>query len=412
MKKKIVLILTIITFALFFSNINNVQAKTLGELKSELSQMKEKYNKNQSEKEMTEAEIAKVEKEIESINSQIDAINVEIENLNKDIEERNKEIEKMNEEIKSIMRYYQLTSGDFFYLQYIFEATNYTDFIYRLALTEQLSEHRKRTIDEFNRLIEENKKRIEEIAAKKVELKNLEKELNVKFNKLETQLTGIKMAGVNIKDEIADLESTIKLYQNTYKCSDTEQLTTCVNRVNGSSGGGSGSKDASTYNVPSAYGFYVPITYWTRIYEFKHHDNGLDMSTPEGQPVHPIADGVVIDIWYKYDCGGNMIWVAHNIADSKGNIKKYTSGYFHMKTVNVSIDQQVTHKTLLGYSGGAKKGTSTNTYDGCTTGPHLHLQVSTGHYSRYVKVRGQTGWHISWSAWNKNSFNPRDIINF
>lgn len=407
MKKNILLSLFVIVLTLFAFNITNVEAKTLGELKKELATMKEKYNKNESEKKMTEAEIAKVEKEIETINDEIDRLNKEVEDLKADIEMRNKEIDKMNEEIKSIMNYYQLTSGDLFYLEYIFQAKDYTDFIYRLALTEQLSEHRKKIVDEYNRLIEENKKKIEEIAAKKVELTKLEKELNVKFNKLETELTGIKMAGVNIKDEIADLESTIKLYQNTYKCKDTEQLTTCVNRHNKPSGGGSSSKDASTYNVPSAHGFYVPITYWTRIYEFKHHDNGLDMSTPEGQAVHPIADGVVIDIWYKYNCGGNMIWVAHNV-----NGKKYTSAYFHMKTVNVRIDQQVTHNTILGYSGGARKGTSTNTYDTCTTGPHLHLQVSTGHYSRYVSVRGQTGLHISWSAWNSKSFNPRNIINF
>lgn len=408
MKKNILLSLFVIVLVLFLCN-NNVEAKTLGEIKKELATMKEKYNKNEANKKMTEAEISKVEKEIETINDEIDKLNQEVENLKADIEMRNKEIDKMNEEIKSIMNYYQLTSGDLFYLEYIFKATDYTDFIYRLALTEQLSEHRKKIVDEYNRLIEENKKKIEEIANKKVQLKKLEKDLNVKFNKLETELTGIKMAGVNIKDEIADLESTVRLYQNTYKCKDTEQITTCINRYNkpSSSGGGSGSKDASAYNVPSAHGFYVPITYWTRIYEFKHHDNGLDMSTPEGQPVHPIADGVVIDIWYKYSCGGNMIWVAHNV-----NGKKYTSAYFHMKTVNVSIDQSVTRNTLLGYSGGARKGTSTNTYDSCTTGPHLHLQVSTGHYSRYVKVKGQNGWHISWSAWNSKSFNPRNIINF
>lgn len=406
MKKSLIIGLIIIALAFFSCNTYEVQAKTLRDLKQDLADMKAKYSDNESQKEMTEAEIAAVEKEIESINDEIDKINEDIEALNNDIEERNKEIDKMNEEIKSIMRYYQLTNNDLFYLQYIFEAKDYTDFIYRLAITEQLSEYRKKMVDEYNRLIEENKKKIEEMAAKKVELKKLEEELNVKFNKLETQLTGITMAGVNIKDEIADLESTINLYQNKYKCSETEQITACERRQNNSNGS-SGSKDASTYNVPSAHGFYVPITYWTRIWEYHHHDNGLDLTTPEGQAVHPIADGVVIDIWYKYPCGGNMVWVAHNV-----NGKKYTSAYFHLKTINVSLDQQVTHKTLIGYSGGAKIGYSTNSYDTCTSGAHLHLQVSTGHYSRYTEVRTQKGKHISYSAWNRNSFNPRNIINF
>lgn len=404
MKKKMKLCLIIITLVLCFCNTNNVQAKTLAQLKSELATMKDKYNKNQSQKQMTEAEIKKVKQEIESIGNEIDKINQDIIDLNNDIEKRNKEIKKMSEEIKSIMHYYQLNSGESFYLEYVFNATDYTDFIYRLALTEQLSEYRKKTINKYNQLIEENKKKIAEISAKKTELNKLESELATKYKKLETELTGITTAGVSIKDEISDMESTIKLYQNTYKCSDNEELTTCVNRYNNKNNSGSSSTD---YNVPSAYGFYVPITYWTRIYEFQHHDNGLDLSTPEGQSVHPIADGQVIDIWYKYSCGGNMVWIAHNV-----NGKKYTSGYFHLKTVNVAIGQQVSHSSVIGTSGGARKGTSTNTYDGCTTGPHLHLQVSTGHYSRYLQVRGQTGLHISWSAWNSKSFNPRNIINF
>lgn len=401
MKKNVVLILFVVV-SMFFS-CTQIEAKTLGELKQELANMKQKYESNKSEKELTEAEISKVEQEIEGIHVEIDKLNQNIEELKIDIENRNKEIEKMNKEIKSIMNYYQLTNNDLFYLQYLFEATDYTDFIYRLAITEQLSEYRKKTVDQFKKLIEENNKKIEEMSSKKVELNKLEKELNQKFDKLETQLTGIKMTGVNIKDEIEDLQTTINLYQNTYKCSDTEQIDKCINRHNL----GSGSSASGNYNVPSAYGFYVPIAYWTRIYEFQHHDNGLDLSTPEGQTVTPIADGVVIDIWYKYDCGGNMVWVAHNV-----NGKKYTSGYFHLKSINVSIDQTVTHNTVLGYSGGAKRGTSTNSYDNCTTGPHLHLQVATGHYARNRVVRGQTGLHISWSAWNGNSFNPRNIINF
>ena len=169
MKKSLIIGLIIIALAFFSCNTYEVQAKTLRDLKQDLADMKAKYTDNESQKEMTEAEIAAVEKEIESINDEIDKINEDIEALNNDIEERNKEIDKMNEEIKSIMRYYQLTNNDLFYLQYIFEAKDYTDFIYRLAITEQLSEYRKKMVDEYNRLIEENKKKIEEMAAKKVD---------------------------------------------------------------------------------------------------------------------------------------------------------------------------------------------------------------------------------------------------
>lgn len=399
---KIVLIFLILFIPL------NISAKTLGELKSEYQKMKSDYDKNRANKEMTQAEIANLKAKIKTINEEIDGINVDIDNLNKEIEERYAEIEKMDKEIKKILNYYQVASGEEFYLEYVFKATNYTDFIYRLAVVEQLSKYLNNTIDKYNNLIEENKKSINELANKKTSLKAKQDELSAQYKKLEQEVIGIDIAGVSIKEEMDTIAKSIKLYQDTYKCSDTEDISTCVNRYNSARAQSGGSaRSAANYNVPSAYGFYLPISYWTYIYGFRHHDNGLDLSTPEGQEVHPIADGVVVDIWYKYNCGGNMVWVAHNV-----NGVKYTSAYFHLKTVNVSLDQVVTHNTVIGLSGGARKGTSTNTYDNCTTGPHLHLQTSYGHYDRIIYYSSDKRYHISYSAWNANSFDPASIIDF
>lgn len=387
----------VLIFVSCFIKIDKVSAKTLAQFRSELNAMRDDYNKNQASKKMTEQEIAKVKAEIESINDEIDKVNGEIDELNADIERRNEEIKKMDNEIKQIINYYQLSSSESAYLEYVFEAQDFTDFIYRMAVSEQLSDYRDKTIKEYTNLIEQNKKKIEEMNSKKNELSKLKSELNTKFKKLETELTGIEMAGLSIKDEITALENTLKLYENTYKCSENEELTACINRYNG--------RSSSGYTVPSAYGFYVPISYWTYIFPFKHHDNGLDLSTPEGQSVHPIADGVVVDIWEHYNCGGNMVWIAHNV-----NGKKYTSAYFHLKTINVALDQQVTHDSVIGISGGARIWTSTNTYDSCTTGPHLHLQVATGHYDRISYWGGK--FHINYSAWNSHSIDPASIINF
>ena len=387
----------------------NTYAQTLGGLKAEYQKMQNDYNKNRENRKLTEQEIASLKQKIHSINDEIDTINNDIDDLNKQIEARYIEIDKMNDEIKKILNYYQVASGEEFYLEYAFKATDYTDFIYRLAVVEQLSNYLNNTIDKYNQLIEENKKSINELANKKSSLKVKEDELSNEYKKLEQQVIGIDIAGVSIQDEMDTIAKSIKLYQDTYKCSDNEDISACIDRYNRAQriAAQNKAKSQANYNVPSAAGFYVPITYWTGTYEFRHHDNGFDLSTPEGQEVHPIADGVVIDIWYKYSCGGNMIWIAHNV-----NGQKYTSAYFHMKTVNVSLDQTVTHNTVIGLSGGARRGTSTNTYDNCTTGPHLHLQTSYGHYDRTIYYPSEGRYHISYSAWNANSFNPRNIINF
>ena len=67
----------------------------------------------------------------------------------------------MHEEIKQIIHYYQVSSSEAFYLEYVFKAKDYTDFIYRLALAEQLSEYRENTIAEQNRYVTAWKKGLE-----------------------------------------------------------------------------------------------------------------------------------------------------------------------------------------------------------------------------------------------------------
>ena len=135
-----------------------------------------------------------------------------------------------------------------------------------------------------------------------------------------------------------------------------------------------------------------------------HHDKGFDFSTPEGQEVHPVADGIVSEVWHHYRCGGNMIWIVHNV-----NGKKYTSAYFHLKSYNVKIGDKVSHNDVIGLSGGISKGNSYNTYDGCTTGPHLHLQLANGWYDPNSLFAGS---YSGYWTFDNNSFNPLNVISY
>ena len=56
-----------------------------------------------------------------------------------------------------MFRFYQITDGENSYLEYIFGAKTFTDFIYRISIVEQISKYNNELIDEMNQLIEENK---------------------------------------------------------------------------------------------------------------------------------------------------------------------------------------------------------------------------------------------------------------
>ena len=379
----------ILIISIMFSGNISVGAKTLGQLKSELNDAETRYKNNQSEKAQTESEIASTKNKISQLNNEKVRIQEEIVNINQELERLAEEIEKMQKEMKAIINYYQLSNTNSIYLEYAFSANNFTDFIYRLAVAEQLSEYRKKTIDKYNSLIAENKKKLDELASKQVSLNKLEKELSNQLANLGNNLASISEVAIDIKDEISELKEQVKLYQNTYKCSDNEELNACVNRVKNSA-------------IPSAAGFYRPVTAgrvnanygYTGYYGSNFH-YGLDVGVAHGTPVYSIAAGRVVKVYYRSSCGGNMVHIAHSI-----NGRNYTSQYAHLSGIAVKEGDIVTHNTIIGYSGGVPY---IETWDRCSTGAHLHLQISSGAYlTDYFWM----------SEFQSRSIDPRTIVNF
>ena len=405
--KQVIVLFIIIGFLFLFAS--QVHAKSLKELRAELNALESKYSKNESDKKQTESDIATTNDKISSITAEKNQVSKEISSLNDEIEKLGEEIGKMREELKSIMHYYQLSSSNSLYLEYVFNAENFTDFIYRLAVSEQLSEHREKTINEYNRLMEENKKKINELAEKQTSLAKLEEELSLELSKLGENLAEITDASVDIKEEIKEVKASINTYTTKYKCSETEDVSVCVNKYNQAqirarqasnpSGGSVSYSGGST--GPSANGFYRPVTSgrvnanfgYTEYYGSFH--DGMDLGVPHGTPVYAVATGTVMKISYKSSCGGNMVYIGHYTGSGT-----YTSGYFHLASVNVSVGQVVTPDSVIGYSGGVP---GIETWDRCSTGAHLHLQFGTGIFMSD---------YFYYSNYAARKFDARQLINF
>lgn len=389
----------------FIPFMSKVSAKTLADFKKELSAAEAKYSKNESDKKETEAEKAATKERINAIKSEKSQVSREIEDLNGELDKLDKEIKDMQEELKSIAHYYQLSSTNSIYLEYVFNASDFTDFIYRLAVSEQLSEHREKMIAEFNKLIEENNKKLAELSKKQVELSNLENNLSIELSKLDENLSEYAEVSIDVQKEIKELKSTINTYENKYKCSMNEEISTCINRYNNRfnkpSSNTSNSGALGNITTPSATGFYRPLAsgrvnanYGYTAYYGSFHD-GMDFGVPHGTNVYSIANGYVSKISYKSSCGGNMVYIVHNVGGAT-----YTSGYFHLASINVSVGESVTPNTVIGQSGGVP---SIETWDRCSTGAHLHLQLGTGAYMSD---------YFFYSNYAARKFDPRRLINF
>lgn len=340
--------------------------KTLNELQAEAEANRKAYNAAKAEKELTEAERNEAVAQKKQVETEIASINGQIANTEEQIKEIQKDIDKKDAQMKDIMSFVQVTNGDSNYLEYIFGATDFTDFIYRISVAEQLGSYNEELIEEYNKDVDKLDKKKSELSVKQQELNTKQQELAVLEARLNQEIETLQ-EGMLSKDE--EYKTTISLINNlkAHGCSGNQTLTQCQNE-----------KDKNRPNGIVVTGrTYMPIIegrvtsdYGQRSSDFH---TGVDFSNSvHGDAVYPVAAGEVINITYpKYSgaCGNHIVYVYHTGLG-------FTTSYWHMTSVNVRVGQGVNPDTKLGSMGGLKS------EDSCSAGTHVHVNAFRGiHYN-------------------------------
>ncbi len=355
----------------------HAKAKTLQDMYDQLADLQVKYNNNLNNKNLTEEQIKNLNNEIYNISETIEATREEIKQAEIDIENSKVKIKDKKVETDGLLQFLQVSNGGNIYLEYLFDAENYTDFIYRYEVVKQLTNYNSDLIDELEDLIIELNEKEEELSANNVKLENNRQELTKKVNALSYSLESFKTEGVDIEEDIKDLKKVIKVYEDM-GCSRNQDISTCSASIN-------------------AYGWKYPLAKGCVTCEYSgfsggHHAIDLDCVN-EGTNIYAAADGVISRIAF-YSCGGNSVYISHNV-----NGKSYTTVYMHLLSVakDMYVGRVVTDDTVIGYVGGYSTAIQNGGYDYCTTGTHLHFGIAEGN-----------------SAWNFNSYsiNPREIFSF
>lgn len=130
---------------------------------------------------------------------------------------------------------------------------------------------------------------------------------------------------------------------------------------------------------------------------------GVDLGTSgnKSTTVGSIADGVVYRVVKESKSGGwgNFVIVKHTLP----NGKVFYSGYAHLKSMSVKEGQAVSAGTKLGMMGST----------GYSTGPHLHLVVFTGSFSKSSLPKGYVSKKISGDSYTTGGltyYNPTKVI--
>ena len=353
-----------VLFCIFciFLMINEVNAKSLKQLKDELARDEANKAQLKAKQKTIQKKINKMKDEMETINDKIDSNEKEIEDSKDKIVELQSDIESKQKEIDNLLSFMQTVDKENVYLEYVFQAKTFTDFIYRSAVVEELTKYNDDLIDQMYNMIEENKKlqvKLEkEIKKSEDNIEELEKLLK----KYDLDMDDLADEQVDIDADIKARKAEIKEYEKTYKankCKEDVDISKCV-------------------SVPPADKFVRPLKkgYISSLFGSRYHPtlhyyrmhNGVDIGgNAMGTKVYASASGKVNKIVKKSNCGGNMVYIQHTI---KG--VQYRTIYMHLHSINVKIGDIVSINTVVGTVGGGES------YDRCSTGPHLHLSVLKG----------------------------------
>lgn len=385
MKKIIVLLLTII---LFIPNVFATNARTLGELKSELAALKTKKANQEYKKKRTNNEIESARNNIYTSQNEITQNREKIENAKKEVEELNNEIASTKESIKRLINSYELLQGDNIYLEYIFEAESYADLVYRYEVVNQILGYNNSQIESWESKVTYNEQLQVDLAKQEEELNKKIASLESSIDSLGSDLEKISDITMDIQEQIDGINSLIKYYEGL-GCKDNQDLNECVS-VKGDT---MFRKPLIKGTITSYFGYRIdPIRG-----SYRFH-SGTDIGgNAEGTNVYATANGVVgmiIDNTSKKICGGRQVYIYHTI-----NGKKYTSGYMHLLDINVKVGDKVTSETVIGHVGGGRK---TQSWESCSTGAHLHFMLGYGWY-------GST--YSSYSTWISNLFDAKKTLN-
>ena len=296
----------------FFMLVNNVAAISLKDYRIQYEKDLAKYNNSKNKQAEAKSKINSLQGDIGNVGNNIAKYQKDIEDSKVKIEELNKEIKEKKKEIDNLLSFMQISEGDNVYLEYIFEATSFTDFIYRSAIVEQLTKYNDELIDDMYKKIEENKqlqkklaKQIEDSEKEMDKLNNLLNSANVSLNQLVDE-------HVDIEEDMDASKKQYEYFKKEFKnngCSENTDINVCL-------------------KVPSSTGFIRPLVKATVTSEFgmRYHPtrhiwtlhSGIDLGVPIGTNVYPAANGVVTKIARvknpnkaNSSCGGNKIYVKH-----------------------------------------------------------------------------------------------------
>ena len=343
-----------------------------GQLSANLSEMEQIV----AQKNIIDQEIFALHQQVQNINDQIFVYSELIHEKQVELDDAEARMEELELKNKERIRAME-EGGKLTYWSVLFKANDFSDFLDRLSMIQEIASADQRRLKEIAKVAEEIESTKKDLETEKAALEATKAELTVSENALEEKraeaekllaeliATGEEFEKMmeEAEKEASKLESSIKDKQDDYdEAKRQEWLSTSVPptyRPNSSGTAGSpNTVEGITWLIPCNYTrFSSPFGWRTHpIYGDQRFHYGVDLAAPSGTPIVATRSGKVTTTTYDSSSG---YYVVINHGDG------FESKYLHMTHYIVSPGQQVTAGQVIGYVGST----------GASTGPHLHFSI-------------------------------------
>lgn len=355
--KRVIVMLGAITLLLFSSvltpSISFAEKQDLKkveqdrkEIKQELSQAEQQLADLMKEKKQLENEINALNDSLANNKQAMDEVEIEIDAVKKEIKEIEEKIEERFEILKDRAQSYQHNGGNIQYLEVLFGAKTFTEFISTLTAVTTIADADAKLIEE-----QENDKR-------KVEMKLSELEaLQAELIEMEKLITEQKEHALKMQTELEEKNRELNQLISELKVKD-EKLAAIEQSISAQisaptvvKGSGSG-----VLGWPTQGGYISSYMgpRWGKMHK------GIDIARTDRSTSPPIfaADSGTVEVATFNNGGfGNLVIINH------GNGMKTL--YAHLASIDVKAGQKVTKGQKIGIMGTT----------GRSTGIHLHFEV-------------------------------------
>lgn len=367
MKKKILAFILALTTLTSFAPVTYA-AKSVADLKKELSANQKKSEQTQKEIKAKQQEQNELKKKKNSIDLEIAGLQDDIDLIQNVIDEKDAEIQAKNAEIQVLDEARQKTdkqlkrrmkimyeSGTTSYIEMIFASKGLSDLFTRLSIVESIVKHDNKIITDYKNQISQidsAKKVVETEKNEQVEARGI---LEGKQNQIKEKQAEQQQLIDSLSQDINELKR-----QEAEMEKAEQQIQAQINAALGTS-----DQKAVTYTGNGK--FILPLASYTRIsspYGYRIHPitgtkklhSGIDYAAPYGTAIYAAEDGVVLT-------SGWINGYGYTITINHGG--GYVTLYAHCSKLVASAGQKVTKGQTI-----AKVGSTGN-----STGNHLHFEV-------------------------------------